>query len=181
MRARAGDGSWAQAGKMLDHLEQKSRASVILTRGDSVLVHYFKPVNRSNRRIRGSVGCGVADKLVMRPKIPLPIMTVDLQKRLTGWKVSLINRNFGGVMIMNKSSSLQRVSGSIFALALALFAAQSAFASPTTEITRAVNVAGGADLKHAAPSIFMQGFNAVIIKVKQAKTPLYVSAAVKMR
>jgi hypothetical protein len=84
-------------------------------------------------------------------------------------------------MIMNKSSSSQWVGASIFALALALFAVQSAFPSPTTEITRAVNVAGGADLKHAAPSIFMQGFNAVIIKVKQAETPLYVSAAVRMR
>jgi hypothetical protein len=84
-------------------------------------------------------------------------------------------------MIMNKSSFSQRIAASIFALALALFAAQSAFASPTTEIARAVNVTGGADVKHAGPSTFMQGFNAVIIKVKQAETPLYVSAAVKMR
>jgi hypothetical protein len=83
--------------------------------------------------------------------------------------------------IMNKSSFSQWVGASIFAFALALFAAQSAFASPTTEITRAVNVAGGADVKHAVPSIFMQGFNAVIIKVKQTERPLYVSAAVKMR
>jgi hypothetical protein len=84
-------------------------------------------------------------------------------------------------MIMNKSSFSQWVGALIFAFALALFAAQSAFASPATEITRAVNVAGGADVKHAVPSTFMQGFNAVIIKVKQAETPLYVSAAVKMR
>lgn len=84
-------------------------------------------------------------------------------------------------MIMNKSSFSQRLGVSIFAFALALLAAQSAFASPTIEITRAVNVAGGADVKHAAPSIFMQGFNAVIIKVKQPEAPLYVSAAVKMR
>jgi len=84
-------------------------------------------------------------------------------------------------MIMNKSSFSQWVGASIFAFALALFSAQSAFASPTTEITRAVNVAGGADVKHAVPSTFMQGFNAVIIKVKQAETPVYVSAAVKMR
>jgi hypothetical protein len=84
-------------------------------------------------------------------------------------------------MIMKRSKFLQLVGASIFALALALFAGQSAFASPATEINRAVNVAGGADVKHAVPSTFMQGFNAVIIKVKQADAPLYVSAAVKMR
>ncbi len=84
-------------------------------------------------------------------------------------------------MIMNKSSFSQWVGGLIFALALALFSGQSASASPATEINRAVNVAGGADVKHAVPSTFMQGFNAVIIKVKQAEAPVYVSAAVKMR
>jgi len=73
------------------------------------------------------------------------------------------------------------VCASIFALALALFAGQSAFASPATEINHAVNVAGGVDAKHAVPSTFMQGFNAVIIKVKQADASPYVSAAVKMR
>jgi hypothetical protein len=84
-------------------------------------------------------------------------------------------------MSMNKSGFSQWVGASIFALALALFAGQSAFASPTTEINRAVNVAGGTDVKHAVPSTFMQGFNAVIIKVKQADAPLYVSAAIKLR
>jgi len=84
-------------------------------------------------------------------------------------------------MIMNRSNFSESVCASIFALALALFAGQSAFASPATEINRAVNVAGGADVKHAVPSTFLQGFNAVIIKVKQADAPLYVSAAVKMR
>jgi hypothetical protein len=82
---------------------------------------------------------------------------------------------------MNKTSFSQSVGASIFALALALFAGQSVSASPTTEINHAINVAGGADAKHATPSIFMQGFNVVIIKVKQADAPLYVSAAVKMR
>jgi hypothetical protein len=84
-------------------------------------------------------------------------------------------------MIMNKSSFSQWVGGLIFALALALFAGQSVFASPATEINRAVNVAGGGDVKHALPSAFMQGFNAVIIKVKEADAPVYVSTAVKMR
>jgi hypothetical protein len=84
-------------------------------------------------------------------------------------------------MIINKSGLSQWVGASIFAFALALFAAQSAFGSPTTEITRAVTVAGGGHFKHAMPATFMQGFNAVIIKVKQTETPLYVSAAVKMR
>jgi hypothetical protein len=84
-------------------------------------------------------------------------------------------------MIMNKSNLSQSVGASIFALALALFAGQSALASPATEINRAVNVAGGADVKNAMPSTFMQGFNAVIIKVKQAETSVYVSTAVKLR
>jgi len=84
-------------------------------------------------------------------------------------------------MIMNKSSFSQWVGGLIFALALALFAGQSVFASPATEINRAVNVAGGVDVKHAASATFLQGFNTVVIKVKQADAPLYVSAAVKMR
>src|SRR5438034_3092814 len=91
------------------------------------------------------------------------------------------HRKVGGIMIMNRSNFSESVCASIFALALALFAGQSAFASPATEINRAVNVAGGADVKHAVPSTFLQGFNAVIIKVKQADAPLYVSAAVKMR
>jgi len=84
-------------------------------------------------------------------------------------------------MIMNRSNFSQWVGGLIFALALALFSGQSVFASPATEINHAVNVAGGADAKHAVPSTFMQGFNAVIIKVKQADASQYVSAAVKMR
>ena len=84
-------------------------------------------------------------------------------------------------MIMNRSNFSESVCASIFALALALFAGQSASASPATEINRAVNVASGTDVKHAMPSAFIQGFNAVIIKVKQAEAPLYVSAAIKMR
>src|SRR5438552_14825285 len=84
-------------------------------------------------------------------------------------------------MIMNKSSFSQWVGGLIFALALALFSGQSVFASPATEINRAVNVAGGVDVKHAASATFLQGFNTVVIKVKQADAPLYVSAGVKMR
>jgi hypothetical protein len=109
-------------------------------------------------------------------KLALANSVLDIAKA-----ACLINQNLGGVTIMNKSSFSQWVGASIFAFALALFAAQSAVASPTTEITRAVNVAGGADVKHAVSSTFMRGFNAVIIKVKQAETPLYVSAAVKMR
>ena len=84
-------------------------------------------------------------------------------------------------MIMNRSNFSQWVGASTFALALVLFAGQSAFASPAAEINRAVNVAGGSDVKHALPSTFMQGFSAVIIKLKQAETPLYVSTAVKLR
>jgi hypothetical protein len=84
-------------------------------------------------------------------------------------------------MIMNRTTFSQRVCVSMFAFAVVLFAGQSVFASPATEINRAVNVAGGGDVKHAMPSTFMQGFNAVIIKVKQPEAPLYVSAAVKMR
>jgi hypothetical protein len=83
---------------------------------------------------------------------------------------------------MKKSSNFrQSMSASIFAVALALFTGSSAFASPAAEISRAVNVAGGADVKHAAPAAFLQGFNVVVVRVKQAETPLYVSAAVKMR
>ena len=74
-------------------------------------------------------------------------------------------------MIMNRSNFSESVCASIFALALALFAGQSAFASPATEINRAVNVAGGADVKHAVPSTFLQGFNAVIIKAAIAAAP----------
>jgi hypothetical protein len=86
---------------------------------------------------------------------------------------------------MKKSSNFrQSMSASIFAVVLALFTGSSAFASPAAEISRAVNVAGGADVKHAAPAAFLQGFNVVVIRVKrvkQAETPLYVTAAVKMR
>jgi hypothetical protein len=85
------------------------------------------------------------------------------------------------VTIMNKSSFSKCVSGLVFALAITLSAGQSVFASPATEINRAVNVAGGGDVKHALPSTFIQGFSAVIIKVKQAETPVYVSTAVKLR
>src|SRR5206468_10690958 len=91
------------------------------------------------------------------------------------------HRKVGGIMIMNRSNFSESVCASIFALALALFAGQSAFASPATEINRAVNVAGGVDVKHAASATFLQGFNTVVIKVKQADAPLYVSAGVKMR
>jgi len=83
---------------------------------------------------------------------------------------------------MKKSSNFrQSMSASIFAVALALFTGSSAFASPAAEISRAVKVAGGADVKHAAPAAFLQGFNVVVVRVKKAETPLYVTAAVKMR
>jgi hypothetical protein len=81
--------------------------------------------------------------------------------------------------MMNKSSFSQLLGASI--LALAVFTGSSVYASPATEITRAVNVAGGTDVQQAMPSTFMQGFNAAIIRVKQAEAPLYVSAAIKMR
>jgi hypothetical protein len=74
------------------------------------------------------------------------------------------------------------LNASLFAVALALFTGSSAFAtSPTDEISRAVRVAGGADVKQAAPAEFLQGFRAVVIKVKQAEAPLYVSTAIRMR
>jgi hypothetical protein len=81
--------------------------------------------------------------------------------------------------MMNKSSFSQSMAASIFVLAL--FTGSFAVASPAVEINRAVNVAGGADVKNALPSTFIQGFNAVFIKVKQAEAPHYVSTAVKMR
>ena len=83
-------------------------------------------------------------------------------------------------MAMNKWNFSQSVGAFIFALALILFTSLT-WASPATEISRAVNVAGGPDVKNALPSTFMQGFNAVIIKVKQADAPVYVSTAVKLR
>ncbi|MGI8482563.1 MAG: hypothetical protein ACR2MF_10980 [Chthoniobacterales bacterium] len=68
------------------------------------------------------------------------------------------------------------------AVALALFTASSTFAnSPTDEISRAARVAGGADIKQLTPAEFLQGFRAVVIRVKQTDLPLYVSTAVKMR
>jgi hypothetical protein len=82
---------------------------------------------------------------------------------------------------MNKSNFSQSVGALIFALALTLFTASLTSASPATEINRAVNVAGGADVKNALPSTFMQGFSAVIIKVKQAEAPVYVSTGIKLR
>jgi hypothetical protein len=82
---------------------------------------------------------------------------------------------------MSKSNFSQWIGAQIFALALALFAGQPVLASPATEIHRSVKVAGATDIKHAVPATFMQGYNAVIIKVRQADAPLYVSAAVKMR
>ncbi len=67
-------------------------------------------------------------------------------------------------------------------IAFALLTASSAFAvSPTYEISRAVTVAGALDIKQAASATFLQGFSAVIIRVKQAEMPVYVSAAIKMR
>jgi hypothetical protein len=50
---------------------------------------YLQPLDRSNRRIPGSLVCGVADKLVMRAKIPLPIITVDLRKHMNGSNIYL--------------------------------------------------------------------------------------------
>jgi hypothetical protein len=74
------------------------------------------------------------------------------------------------------------LNASLFSIVLALFTGSSAFAaSPADEISRAVKVAGGADIKKAAPAEFVQGFRAVVIKAKQAEAPLYVSTAVGMR
>src|SRR5438552_8832843 len=89
------------------------------------------------------------------------------------------HRKVGGIMIMKRSNFSESVCASIFALAV--FTGSPAYASPATEINRAVNVASGTDVKHAASATFLQGFNTVVIKVKQADAPLYVSAAVKMR
>ena len=82
---------------------------------------------------------------------------------------------------MNKTTLSRSVGMSIFVIGLAVFWGGAALASPTTEINRAINIAGGIDAQHALPSAFMQGFNAVLIKVKQAEVPVYVSAAVKLR
>jgi hypothetical protein len=53
------------------------------------MVRYLQPVDRSNTGISRSLACGVADKLVMRANIAVPIITVDLRKHLTGWNISL--------------------------------------------------------------------------------------------
>jgi hypothetical protein len=84
---------------------------------------------------------------------------------------------------MNKCRSFfnDLIKASLFAVALALFAGSASAASPTDEISRAVRVAGGANIKQAAPAEFLQGFRAVAVKIKQAETPLYVSTAVRMR
>ena len=68
----------------------------------------------------------------------------------------------------------------LVALALLLPAASS-FAAPGDEIKAAIVAGGAPDISHAPRDIFVRGFTAVVLRVKQRDLPDYVAAAIQMR
>jgi hypothetical protein len=68
----------------------------------------------------------------------------------------------------------------LVALALVLPAAAS-FAAPDDDIKAAIVAGGAPDISHAPRDIFVRGFTAVALRVKQRDLPDYVAAAIQMR
>lgn len=57
----------------------------------------------------------------------------------------------------------------------------SSFAAPGDDIKAAIIAGGAPDIAHAPRAIFLRGFTAVALRIKQRDLPHYVAAAIQMR